>query len=323
MVVPKVAIVIPFADWNDWVLDCIRACDRQTKRDFEIWLLPDEAPSPEWKSRLEGLCVRAPVHLEPTGSGNPAKKRNIALRQTRAGIIALVDADAAPREDWLEKGLNLLGEQIGVVTGPNVTPPQDALSQRVAGHVMESPLGFGAAYLRHTPVPRQTVREMPTCNMIFRRQPNLLFREDLDTGEDMMFCSDMRARGERILYDPEVVVYHHRRRLFRPFMQQFFRYGRDKGRLARAGRDVTYPWQALPALLVLYLIGFILLNLAPVAAWLRWLCAMPLLLYALAVLLESLRRCHSVAEVVLALPAFPAAHLSYGTGYLIGLADRY
>lgn len=318
----NIAVVIPLTEWNEWSLDCLRACDRQSAAGFEIWILPDTEPSPEWKARLDAIGVQRPLHIEPTGPANPARKRNVAMRKSGATVFALVDSDAYPREDWLANGLSLLTGDVGVVTGPNVTPREDEVSRRAAGRVMESPLGFGTAYIRHTPVPRQIVREMPTCNMIFRAEQNLYFREDLDTGEDMMFCADMRARGKQVLYDPDVVVYHHRRRLFTPFMRQFYRYGLDKPRLSGGEHGVTYLWQTLPALLVIYLVGLLVLNVLPIPSWLRGLSLIPLLFYMGALCAESIRQCKTPAEFCLAVPAFTAGHISYGWGYLVGWFRR-
>jgi len=315
-------VVVPFNAWNDWVMECLQGLRRQTVPDFDVWLAPDALPPEPYRARLDAMGWGPRLHVEPTGPGNPSRKRNAALARSASPVAALVDSDAWPREDWLEKAVALLDDETAVVTGPNLTPPGDEWPRRVAGRVMESPLGFGGGYIRHVPAPRQVVREMPTCNMVLRRLEGLLFREDLDTGEDMMYCSDVRARGKRVLYDPEVVVFHHRRRLFRPFMRQFYAYGFHKGRLARAGSDITYLWQAFPALLVLYLAGWAVSLLLPLPPALRWLAAAPGLLYAVAILAESLRRGRCAAERMAAPAAFAAAHAAYGTGYLAGLLSR-
>lgn len=318
----KVAIVVPFTDWNDWVLDCVRACHALDRPTSELWLLPNRAPDETWGNRLKDMGMNLPLRIEPTGPGNPAMKRNVAMRKSDADVFALVDSDAWPRSDWLARGLPLLDGNVTVVTGPNLTPPEDPLSRRVCGRVMESPLGFGGGYLRHVQASRRTVREMPTCNMLIRRQENLFFREALDTGEDMMLCSDVRARGFQVLYDPEVVVFHHRRRLLRPFMRQFYHYGLDKGRLTRQSRDVTYAWQAAPALLTVYLLLGVLVNLLPLPAAARLCTLLPLCLYAVAVMAEVLRLSTSWGERLICPFAFLCAHLAYGWGYLRGLLGR-
>jgi hypothetical protein len=184
---------------------------------------------------------------------------------------------------------------------------------------MESPFGFGGGYIRHVRGKRQIVREMPTCNMILRRIEGIFFREDLDTGEDMMYCSDVRARGMTVLYDPGVVVFHHRRRMGGAFIRQFFRYGLDKGALARQSSDIAYVWQAFPALLVLYWIVLAFVSVIPLPAIARCLAWAPMGVYAMAIFAESCRLTCSLGELLLTPFGFVAAHVSYGMGYLRGI----
>ncbi|NKB22889.1 MAG: hypothetical protein GKR87_00520 [Kiritimatiellae bacterium] len=279
-------------------------------------------PTLEWRKRLDLLVQPPQLIIEPTGPGNPAYKRNIVLQKSDAERFALIDADAYPRMDWLGKGLPLLQKNVTVVTGPNLTPPHDHFSRRISGRVMESPIGFGPAYIRHVPKQRQYVNEMPTCNMIIRRQRGIVFREDLNTSEDMMYCLEIRAKGQKVLYDPDVVVFHHRRKILRPFMKQFYNYGLDKGRLRKSKSDVSYIWQAAPAFFSLYAAG--LLVLLP---WIhdhflyRALCA-PVFLYLLAVVVESIRLSQSYKEIFVAPFAFLAGHIGYGIGFIRGFFLR-
>lgn len=319
-----ITIVIPFCSWNDWVLECLAGCDKLEPcgSPIEIWLLPDATPTDNWRDRLVALALQTPIRIEPTGPGNPARKRNVALRASSADVFALIDSDAYPRPDWLRNGVPLLRDDVTIVAGPNLTPPGDPLMRRVPGRVMESRFGFGNAYIRHRPVSRRFVREMPTCNMLIRRQPGLLFREDLNTGEDMTFCSAVQAQGMRILYDPDVVVFHHRRSLGLSFIAQFYAYGLDKGRLARAGSDIAYPWQAAPAALLAYLASAGVVNAFPVPIAVRLLTFVPLLSYVAVVLVDAIRLSQSPSEFLLAPVAFLCAHIAYGAGYLRGLGTR-
>lgn len=317
----EVAIIVPFNAWNDWVIECVAAVSRLQglHPGWVLWLIPDAEPAGPWRERLAPYHDVLRIEIVPTGSGNPSQKRNAALHRTQASIIALMDSDAWPDPEWLVNALQYLKDDVGVVTGPNLTPQNDPLLRRVCGRVMESPLGFGEGYIRHVPVSARSVREMPTCNMVYRRVDGIDFHEELATGEDMVFCSEMRAAGFRVLYTPDVRVYHHRRALWRPFMAQFYGYGLNKGRLWRQGSDIAYIWHAVPSLLLVYLLvasfisAFIHHRLVG-AVWL------PFAAYLVAISCESIRKARSVAEFPLCLPAFLAGHLSYGAGYLAGLA---
>ena len=71
--------------------------------------------------------------------------------------------------------------------------------------------------------------------------PASLFREvggfdvSLRTGEDREFCDRWIHRGYRLVYNPEVVVYHAHALTFRTFWRQHYDYGRGAFRFRRAG----------------------------------------------------------------------------------------
>lgn len=323
MQVPFISIIIPIVEWNPWVVECITRCLELDYPDFDIWLAPNNPPDTGLAERLNQLNRRIIIHILPTGPGNPSRKRNVLMRAIHSDYVALIDSDAYPRKDWLRQGVCLLTDDVAIVAGPNLTPPNEPLLRRIAGNVMQSRWGFGQANIRHRCVPRHYVREMPTCNMIVKRDPGIWFHEELDTGEDMVLCEDYIRNGKRILYDPDVVVYHHRRKMFLPFIKQFFCYGYYKGRLFRQASSVAYGWQALPALFVLYLVGLVLLSLAlPLTLWLVVLY-LPLLSYAIMIGIESLRAAHTTAERILTGLAFVAGHIGYGGGYLLGYMQSH
>jgi len=288
-------------------------------QDFDIWLLPNDSPTHDWGERLRQLSLGDRIHIEPTGPANPGTKRNVAMRKSPSKIFALIDSDAYPRADWLANALPLLSDEVAIVAGPNMTPPDEALRRRVSGHVMASPLGFGPAYIRHRPVPRQTVNEMPTCNMVLRQPEDLYFRESLDTAEDMVFCEETRCRGLKILYDPDVVVFHHRRQAYLPFFRQFFLYGLYKGRITRLGRSVGYLWQSFPALLVIHLLVSTFWWTLPLPGWLLGLGYAPLLVYLAVIGRESVNASKPLRERLMTVAGFVTGHVGYGMGYLRGL----
>jgi len=313
---PELPIVVPFPKWDDWVAECIAGCAKLDYPHFEIWLLPDEPLPPERVAEAERLAAGRPVRVLPTGPANPAKKRNVALRASHHAWAALIDADAFPQPDWLQNAFRHVTDTVGIVAGPNMTPPGDPLARRISGLPMRSPLGFGAGYIRHHPVAQHDAEEMPTCNMIIRRLPELLFREEFNTAEDMMYCRDTRERGFRIVYAPDVVVYHHRRRFPRDFAKQFYFYGRDKGRLFARSHGAARVGHAAPAGLLIYAVATLLLALlCPIPFW-WWI---PALGYAALVLLESIRCASSPILALCGLIAFPVAHLSYGFGFWRGV----
>ena len=312
-----VDVVIPFRRWDAWTAESTRAALELAPPCRRVTLVPDaplEAADWEVIRRMPGA---EKVRELPSGPLNPGSKRNVAMVDNEADVFGFVDADARAWPDWLERSLPLCADEtVAIVGGPNRTPPEDDVRQKACGDVMASPLGMGAAYVRHTPVSAREVGELPTCNMLARNRPDLRFRPELDTSEDMAFCELAHRLGLRVQYYPAVRVFHHRRRLGRAFWRQFCDYGVYQGRRAAW----KWLWRAAPLAFVLYLAGLVLALLLWPAGWRLWL--LPLGGYAVVIGAESLRVARGRPRWLLTALAFPCAHVAYGWGYLRGWVGR-
>lgn len=208
---PKVTIIAPCKEVNDQVRQLITACFEMDYQDWELIVVDDR------------VCP-----------GFPSKKRNFALKEARGDTIAFIDSDAHPRADWLTNALKTLntgysstGYQPVAVCGPGILPKDACLREKASDLVLRC-LPF--AY-RVIPRKKRVVNEFPTFNLVVKKEfiPKHGFKHYL-TGEDTLFCEDLRKSGE-ILYNPEIVVYHNRRPLFRPFIKQISTYGLHRGHL--------------------------------------------------------------------------------------------
>jgi len=312
-----VDVVIPFRRWDAWTAESVRAALEMEPPCRRVTLVPD-APleAVDWDA-IRRMPGAERVRERPSGPVNPGRKRNVAMENNEADVFGFVDADARVFPDWLATGLPpFADEAVAIVGGPNLTPPEDDVRRKACGDVMASPLGMGAAYIRHAPVSERDVAELPTCNMLARNRPGLRFRPELDTSEDMAFCELAHRMGYRVRYDPAVRVFHHRRRLGRSFWRQFCDYGVYQGRRA----SWRWLWRAAPLGFVLYLAGLATVLLLWPAGWRFW--TWPLAFYALVVVAESLRLARGRPRGLLTAFAFPCAHVAYGWGYLRGWLGR-
>ncbi len=114
-------------------------------------------------------------------------------------------------------------EIIGVC-GPGILPADSSILEQTADLVLKClPYSY-----RVTPKKQRIVKEFPTFNLIVKKT-DLLFEPYL-TGEDSLYCRKFSEKG-KILYTPDVIVYHNRRPLFRPFWKQIATFGWHRGRL--------------------------------------------------------------------------------------------
>lgn len=225
---PLVSIVIACPK-RSWMLEeCLGAIKAQSYENWEVLVLPDEDETPS----ASGAAGK--ISVIPTGHVRPAEKRNVGIRKAKGEIVAFIDDDAYPDAHWLEYAVKYFGERdIGAVGGPGVTPPGDTKLAYLGGRVYDNWLVSGNYHYRYRAGGvRMDVEDYPSCNLFVRK--DVLdkiggYRTDFWPGEDTLLCKDIVDSWKRIVYDPWVIVYHHRRPLFLPHLRQLGRYAFHRG----------------------------------------------------------------------------------------------
>ncbi|MEW6101083.1 MAG: glycosyltransferase [Candidatus Omnitrophota bacterium] len=226
-----VSIIIAAKTWQKNLEECVGKCLGLDFEGFEILALPDESPKqpPVFKGE-RGI----PVSIIPTGAVNPARKRDIGMARAKGEVLAFIDDDAYPAAPWLKKAvLNFADENIAAVGGPAVTPDDDTVRQKASGRVFSSPIVSGKFIYRYIPKKKAEANDLPSCNLLVRKSVMEElggFNTDFWPGEDTKLCFDITHKlGKKIIYDPDVLVYHHRRKVFLPHLRQVANYALHRG----------------------------------------------------------------------------------------------
>ena len=310
---PSVSIIIPCKEVDQYTENCVKHCKRLDYKNYEILLLPD--------SRLEKMDG---VRMIPTGPVTPGAKRNIGVSKAKGEICAFIDSDAYPRRDWLNNAIKYFGNpEVAAVGGPGLTPAADNVMQKAGGHVLSSFM-VGNLSCRYKAKRHAESDDIHSCNFIVRKSVLLKaggWNEKYWPGEDTLLCSAIRRLDKKLIEASDVVVWHHRRPLFKEHLRQIWRFGLHRGFFAKKYRGnsfkVTY---FVPSLLVSSLfVGalFSILDSFFMSALLTSASAY-LLLCLIASLIE-------VREAKLILPVWLgiiATHITYGTSFLIGFLKR-
>src|SRR5262245_58252117 len=156
------------------------------------------------------------IRIVASGRVGPAAKRDLAAGMAQGAILVFLDDDSYPAEDLLDVALPFFEDPgVAAIGGPALTPPEDGFWQRVSGAVFLSRLSGGAPerYIPSGSV--RTVRDWPSVNFMVRRS-DFLAIGGFDTafwpGEDTKLCLDLTRGGRSILYVPQLIVWHHRRK---------------------------------------------------------------------------------------------------------------
>lgn len=312
-----VSVVIACPGPSPYLTECLDALALQTCPHFEVLVLPD-AP-----------CDLGPVpftlHVIPTGKIRPAEKRNIGIQQARGEVVAFLDDDAYPVPAWIEQAIKYFTmPDVGGVGGPGVTPPGDPFLGQASGRVYANPLVSGNYRHRYLgDRVRASIDDFPSCNLFVRTDVLRAiggYRTDFWPGEDTILCADIAiGQKRRIIYDPWVQVFHHRRPLFGPHLRQIGRYALHRGYFAKrfpaTSLRISY---LIPTFFVLGLVvGAVLACLHP---WLRIAYFAVLAFYMLITFLSSVSL--SPARWLVTWLGVMATHVVYGVRFAQGLLSR-
>jgi Glycosyl transferase family group 2 len=318
LAVPQVAIIVALHRLTPEARQCIETILMLNDPRAELIIACDRRP--------EGLPAGARVvETRTSGDTSPAEKRDAALATTDASICAFIDDDAYPAADWLERALGRFDadETLHGLGGPGVTPPRSPFRRRLAGAFYESRFGSGGLRNRFVPTePQRDVDDWPAYNFFVRTDAlrNVGgWNSRYYGGEDTKLCLALHDAGYRIDYDPQVLVYHHRRPVFGPLMRQTGNVGRRRGSFVR-----RYPTTSRRAI---YFAPTVVLLAAPIAllATIRShrgprACVIALLVWA--AVGAAARSDGADIDESVALPlALAAGHGAYGWGFLWGLLE--
>ncbi|MEM2140957.1 glycosyltransferase [Nitrososphaera sp.] len=313
---PLVSIIIPCKSIGRYEDESVDGCLALKWPNVEILILPDEESKNSYPSN---------VRIIPTGKIKPALKRNIGIKQAKGDYIAFLDSDAYPIPEWLDNAIPLFaGGKVGLVGGPSLTPPADELERQASGLILASKIGGGGLANRYVAGKSMPVDDIPSSNMITTKSVMEKlggFNADYWPGEDTYFCLQIkRDLGMEILYSPQVVVYHHRRRVFRSHLQQIWGYGTHRGYFAKKfpynSRRPTY---FVPSLFVLFNAAGIMLSfffphifLVPYLAILGAYFVM---------CIASGAKANNAKLGLMVTIGIPLTHVVYGVGFLKGLTS--
>jgi hypothetical protein len=284
--------------------------------DFEILVYSDILGLESWDR----------TRIVETGKMGPAAKRSLAIRDALGEILIFIDDDAYPGIDFLDiLDSDFVNLEISAVGGPAVTPRDDDFWQKVSGAVYLSALSGGVPE-RYAPVSgKRFVDDWPSVNLSIRKEDFARiegFNSDFWPGEDTKLCLDIIDRlKKKILYDPGLVIFHHRRKGLSKHLKQVGGYGLHRGYFAK-----TYPKTSLrlkyfvPSFFLLFVVvGGILSFYSHLIAYLYLLCW---IIYVLALVKASLdiyKQEKNPLVIANSIYYIFFTHLVYGFRFLQGL----
>jgi len=302
----KISIMVPYRVFDKYLEECLNGINKIDYDNFEVILLPDKITKEDKK-----------YIVKETGMVKPSIKRNLGSKISKGEIFAFIDADAYPRKDWLINAVKYFkDDSVGIVGGPNLTPKNVNMWEKISGDCLSMFICSGVAAIRYKIIKgTKNVMELPSCNLLIRKELFNVFDETLLTAEDTKLCFEVKKKNKKILYAPDVVIYHHRRDSLWKHLKQMWIYGRDVAFLIKEEFSFDKLYYSLLSLWIIFLvIGGIISIFNEI---IRYFFFGVILIYFVVILISCL--VVNLKRSLLDFFTVILTHISYGLGFVYGL----
>ncbi len=235
------SVVVPTYNRPERLRTCLEslAALEYPRAEFEV-IVADDGGGHDLAPVVEPFRQRMDVHLRVQPHRGPATTRNAGAAVARGRFIAFTDDDCAPERDWLLRlraafdklpDHMLGGHTVNAITDQLCPEASQLLIDYLYDYFNRDPTDAQFLVSCNVAVPAHAYRELGGFDCAF---PDA-------AAEDRDLCDRWRARGLRMAYVPEAVVYHRHALSLSGFWRQHMGYGRGAHRFhkARARRSNT------------------------------------------------------------------------------------
>ena len=238
---PKYSIIIPVKAINEYIREVVSHVLNLQRNDWELLIVPNIAAPSEWEDKR--------IKILSSGRVGPAQKRDLGSKIATGEFLVFLDDDSYPAVDYLNIP-EIYFSDLNVVAlgGPGITPESDSFMQQVSGAAFLSKFSGGAPERYQSVGAPRVIEDWPSVNFIIRKS---IFHQiggfdcEFWPGEDTKLCNEIVRSGVgKMLYVPNLIVWHHRRGGFLLHMQQVGQYGKHRGyffkRFPKTSRRIKY-----------------------------------------------------------------------------------
>lgn len=226
----RLSVVIPVYNGESTIAACLESIlGQETPFDFEVIVADSSVDATA--SIVEERYPQ--VRLLRLGDrAFPGTARNAAIREARADLLAMVDADCIAAPDLLERLVEAHDTTDYAAVGGAICDGTPESASGLIGYLLE--------FREFIPTsPRREVFTIPTANICYRRDVFERFGlfDDVRASEDLLYNWRLSIAGERILFDPSIRVTHQNRTGWRKVIQ----YQRTLGKSSALARHRMNP----------------------------------------------------------------------------------
>ncbi len=319
-IAPLVSVVVPMRDEIDWIETCIESFRHQDHPLDRLEVIIADGRSTDGSRELvERLASEYDwLRLVDNPDRLASSAFNRGIEAAKGDVVCIVGAHAEVGPDFVSRSVAALEETGAGGVGGQLRHDGVDRTQQAIGLAMTSRFGMAS------PFRYSTQRcEVDTIGHPAYRRDVLdevgAFDESLLRNSDYELNHRIRAAGHTLVLDPSIVTLYRPRATLRGLARQFYDYGLGKADVARSHPDSLKVRHAVAP------VATIIAAAAPVLSVSRRgrrLLGLAALGYGavLATAVVTSRPDQHDADPVTFLAAFPVMHITWGTGFLVGLA---
>lgn len=324
---PGVSYIMPVLNEEGYLADAVRTILSQEhpgEQEIVLALGPSTDRSDEIAAELAAADPRVRLIANPQREIPIAL--NLAIAASRHPVVIRVDAHSELTPGYTSDGIRALREHGAANVGGIMRAAGRAPVQRAIAAAYNSPYGLGGGAYHGDG--RAGPAESAYLGVFRREAIDAVGGYDpgVRRGEDWELNLRIRRAGGLVWFDPALGVTYWPRASYGALARQFFATGAWRAVLVRRHAGET-PWRFFaPGSLILGLllsVVVVALQLAGALPWAWWSAAHLIpFAYAAAVLFATTRLPDSrgARQRVLGLAALVTMHLSWGAGFLVGIA---
>ena len=328
----KYSIIVPVFNRPDEVNELLESLTHQTVKDFEVVIVEDGSQTP-CKDVCEQYKDMMDIHYYYKENSGPGQSRNYGAERASGEYLLILDSDVVLPENYLKAVSDELSrEPADAFGGPDKAHSSFTDTQKAISYSMTSFFTTGGIRGGKKKMDKFYPRSF---NMGIRRDVYLKLNgfSNMRFGEDIDFSIRIFKAGCRCRLFPEAWVWHKRRTDFRKFWRQVYNSG-----IARINLYKKYPESLklvhlLPMVFTVGVIGTLLLlffgflpymlgithvfpTLGNAMAALGCIGLFFILLYSIALCIDSTQQNKSLKIGLLSIRAAFTQLMGYGCGFL-------
>lgn len=221
---PLVSIIIPTKDQTDILDTCLQSIlAKSTYGNYEIVLIENNSTEPETFEYYDSIASLHPDKIRPCRwehEFNFSKLMNFGAKYAKGEYLLLLNNDTEViTPNWIELMLGICSQPNVGIVGSRLLYPDDTIQHAgvnvtgiVAGHVGRDLPKGDWGYFALLDAQRELSAVTAACMMTKRSSFEKVhgFTEDLQVAfNDIDYCLKVRELGEKIVFSPEVELYHY------------------------------------------------------------------------------------------------------------------